>query len=115
MAQVYTAFAAEAKVNEETIEGLQSIEYRQVKNRHDVGAIGTDERITVYFGLRVVVGRLRVASAVPTLDRLLDTNEEFSISAVLRHGETTRNVTFDGCFMDEKTFSISADVHGETI
>ena len=115
MAQVYTAFASEAKVNEETIEGLQSIEYRQVKNRHDVGAIGTDERITVYFGLRVVVGRLRVASAVPTLDRLLDTNEEFSISAVLRHGETTRNVTFDGCFMDEKTFSISADVHGETI
>jgi hypothetical protein len=115
MAQVYTAFASEAKVNEETIEGLQSIEYRQVKNRHDVGAIGTDERITVYFGLRVVVGRLRVASAVPTLDRLLDTNEEFSISAVLRHGETTRNVTFDGCFMDEKTFSLSADVHGETI
>jgi hypothetical protein len=115
MAQVYTAFASEAKVNEETIEGLQSIEYRQVKNRHDVGAIGTDERITVYFGLRVVVGRLRVASAVPTLDRLLDTNEEFSISAVLRHGETTRNVTFDGCFMDEKTFALSADVHGETI
>ena len=114
MAQIFTAFASEAKVNEETIEGLQSIEYREVKNRYDVGAVGTDERVAVYFGLKVVVGKLRVASANPTLDKLLSTNEEFSISATLKHGEGSRSVTFDGCVMDEKSFAMSIDAHGET-
>ena len=36
MPQIYTAFASEVKVNEETIEGLQSIEYTVVRNRRDV-------------------------------------------------------------------------------
>lgn len=114
MAQIYTAFASEAKVNEETLEGLQAIEYRHVKNRHDVGAIGTDERIAVYFGLKVVAGSLRVASANPTLDGLLASNEAFSLSVTLRHGETARNVTFDGCVVDEKLFTLGTERHGET-
>jgi hypothetical protein len=113
--QVYTAFASQAKVNEETIEGLQSIEYRHVKNRHDVGAISTDERIAVYFGMKVVTGRLRVASASPTLDKLLADNTSFSISATLKHGDTTRNVTFDSCYLDEKSFAMTTESHGETI
>lgn len=115
MPQVYTAFASQAKVNEETIEGLQSIEYRFLRNRHDVGAIGTDERIGVYFGLKIVQGRLRVASANPTLDGFLATNTEFTITSTLKHGETTRNVTFDNCVMDEKTFVLGTEAHGETI
>lgn len=115
MAQIFTSFASEAKVNGETVEGLQSIEYREIKNRYDVGAIGTDERIAVYYGLRVVIGKLRVASANTTLDGLLGSGEEFSISATLRHGDTTRTVTFDGCRMDEKTFALSTDAHGETV
>jgi hypothetical protein len=114
MAQIYTAFASEAKVNEETLEGLQSIEYRHLKNRHDVGAIGTDERIAVYFGLKVVAGSLRVASANPTLDGLLSSNEAFSLSVTLRHGDAARNVTFDNCFVDEKLFNLGTERHGET-
>jgi hypothetical protein len=114
MAQIFTAFASEAKVNEETIEGLQSIEYREVKNRYDVGAVGTAERVAVYFGLKVVVGRLRVASVNPTLDKLLSENEQFSISATLKHGEGSRSVTFDECVIDEKSFAMSTDSHGET-
>jgi hypothetical protein len=115
MPQIYTAFASEVKVNEETIEGIQSIDYKMVKNRQHVGAIGTDERIAVYFGLKVVTGRLRVASASPTLDGLLQSNDEFSISATLRHRDTTRLVTFDACYMEEKTFGMSTEGHGETI
>ena len=34
---IYTAARSEAKVNEETIDGLQAIDYRVVRNRHDVG------------------------------------------------------------------------------
>ncbi len=115
MPQVYTAFASEVKVNEETIEGLQSIEYNLVKNRRDVGAIGTDERIAVYFGLKVVSGKLRVASANVTLDGLLDRNDEFSISATLRHRDTTRRVTFDACYLENKAFSLSTESHGDTV
>jgi hypothetical protein len=115
MPQVYTAFQSEAKVNGETIEGLQAIEYREQKSRADVGAIGTDERVAVYFGLRIVTGRLRVASANTTLDGLVGTGEAFSITAILRHGETSRTVAFDECVMDEKSFGLSTDAHGETI
>jgi len=52
MPQVFTAFASEVKVNDETLEGLQSIEYSITKSRQHVGAIGSDERIAVYFGMK---------------------------------------------------------------
>jgi hypothetical protein len=115
MPQVYSALRSEAKVNGQTIEGLQSIEYREQKSRSDVGSIGTDERVAVVFGLKIVTGRLRVASADKTLDGLVSTGEAFSITAILRHGETTRTVAFDECVMDEKTFAMEAAVHGETV
>jgi hypothetical protein len=114
-AEIYDAFASQVKINDETIEGLQSIEYAQVKNRHDVGAIGTDERIAVYFGLKIVNGKLTVASANKTLDGLLKDNKQFSITATLKHGDTTRSVTFDNCFLDDKSFNMTAQVHGETV
>ena len=114
-AEIYDAFASQVKINDETIEGLQSIEYAQVKNRRDVGAIGTDERIAVYFGLKIVNGRLTVASANKTLDGLLKDNKQFSITATLKHGDTTRSVTFDNCFLDDKSFNMTAQAHGETI
>jgi hypothetical protein len=115
MAQIYNAFASEVKVNDETIEGLQAIEYRQLKNRSDVGAVGSDERIAVYFGTKIVNGKLRVASANVTLDKFLEENTEFSISATLKHGETTRQVSFDNCYLDDKNFLMAAQGHGETI
>jgi hypothetical protein len=115
MPQVYTAFASEARVNGNVVEGLQSIEYRHAKSRYAIGAIGTDERVAVYFGLRVVTGTLRVASDNLDLDRLLDTGNEFTVSAVLRHGDASRTVTFDGCVMDEKTFGLSTESHGEAV
>jgi hypothetical protein len=115
MPQIYTAAASEVKVNEETIEGLQSIEYSVVKNRQHIGAIGTDERIAVYFGLKTVVGKLRVASGNKTLDDLLANNGEFTISATLRHRDNTRRITFDACYMDDKSFGMSAAGHGETV
>jgi len=115
MPQVFTALASEVKVNQETVEGLQSVDYNVVKNRRHVGAIGTDERIAVYFGMKNVAGKLRVSSINATLDSLLQSNGEFSISATLKHGEATRRVTFDACYLDDKTFGLTADGHAETI
>lgn len=115
MPQVFTAFASEVKVNEETVEGLQSIEYSLTKNRRQVGAIGTDERIAVYFGLKMVTGKLRVASINATLDGLLQSNASFSVSAGLRHGEATRQIAFDECYMEDKAFGLGSEGHAETV
>ncbi|HTD36022.1 MAG TPA: hypothetical protein VK669_00805 [Candidatus Limnocylindrales bacterium] len=114
-AQVFDAFASSVKVNQETIDGLQSIEFFETKARHDVGAIGTDERIAVYFGMKVVNGRIRVASVNATLDGLLKDNKAFTISAVLKHADKSRSVTFDECYLDDKSFNIGAQGHGETV
>lgn len=115
MPEIYSAFASAVNVNEETIEGLQSIEYTMVRNRQQVGAIGTDERIAVYFGMKLVKGKLTVASANKTLDGLLQSAAEFSISATLKHNDTVRRVTFDACYMEDKEFAMSAQAHGETV
>lgn len=114
MPEIYSAFASEVKVNQETIEGLQSIEYIMVKNRQNVGAIGSDERIAVYFGLKTVNGKLHVASANKTLDDLLQKNTEFSISATLKHRDTTRKVTFDACYLEDRSFSLASQGLAET-
>jgi hypothetical protein len=112
---IYTASSSEAKVNEETVDGLQSIDYRFVRNRHDVGAVGTNERVAVYYGLTMVVGRIRVASVNAGLDELLRSGAEFSISVRLKHGDANRNVSFDQCYMDDKSFALDTEHHGETI
>lgn len=115
MAQLFTAFSSEVKINEETVEGLQSIEYNVVKNRQQVGAIGTDERIAVYFGIKNVAGRLRVASINATLDGFLQDNTSFSVSATLRNGDASRSVSFDNCYLEDKSFGLSAEGHAETV
>jgi hypothetical protein len=115
MPEIYTAFSSEVKVNEETIEGLQAVEYNQANSRKHIGAIGTNERIGVYFGLKIVEGRLSVASANKTLDKLLQSRESFSIIATLRHGGTTRTVSFDDCYMEDKAFELAAEGHAQTV
>jgi fibronectin type 3 domain-containing protein len=104
------------KINDETLEGLQSIEYQESKDRQDVGAIGTDERIAVYFGMKQVMGKLRLASANVTLDKLLAANTKFSVTVAHREGDTVkRSVTFDDCYAEDKAFSLAAEGHGETV
>ena len=112
---IYTAARSEAKVNEETIEGLQAIDYRVVRNRHDVGAVGTNDRVAVYYGLTMVVGRLRVASVNAKLDELLQSGATFDISVHLTHGDSERTVGFEQCYMEDKSFALDTEHHGETI
>jgi len=115
MPEIYTAFQSEVKVNEQTIEGLQAIEYSQENSRKQIGAIGTDERIAVYFGMKIVEGRLTVASASRALDDMLQSRQTFSITATLRHGDTNRIVAFDECYMEDKSFAMGAEGHGQTV
>ena len=91
------------------IEGLQAISFRVNRSRQDIAAIGSDERIGVDFGLKLVVGSLTVRSASPTLDSILDKNDTFQITANLKKGDLTRTVAFDQCYLDDKQVALDAN------
>ncbi len=106
MATILSANASSVMLDNEVIEGLQEITYKVNKSRQDVPAIGTDERIGVDFGLKIVTGTLKVKSDNATLDTHLVDNTVFQIVANLKKGEALRTVTFDECYLDDKNFEL---------
>lgn len=106
MATILSANASSVMLDDEVIEGLQEITYKLNKSRQDVPAIGTDERIGVDFGLKIVTGTLKVKSDNATLDTHLTDNTVFQIVANLKKGEALRTVTFDECYLDDKNFEL---------
>jgi hypothetical protein len=91
------------------IEGLQAITYRLNRSRQDIPAIGTDERIGVDFGLKVVTGTLIVKSTNDTLNTILANNDTFQITANLKKGDLTKTVAFDVCYLDDKQVGLDAN------
>ena len=109
MATILSANASSVLLDNEPIEGLQEITYKVNKSRQDVPALGTDERISVDFGLKIVTGTLKVKSDNPTLDTHLADNTSFQIVANLKKGEALRTVSFDECYLDDKSFELGAN------
>ena len=112
MPTILAATRSSVLVNGEPIEGLQSITYGTVKNQEDIAAIGTDERIDVSFGLKIVKGTLRVKSTNSILNGLMDKNESFQIVANLKKElgmtQAVQTVSFDDCFIEDKSFELDA-------
>jgi hypothetical protein len=81
----------------------------------DVHALGSHERVTVYYGASSVQARLRVASADTHLDELTTSGALFQVVASLRHGEAARSVAFDDCVITGKEFAMATGGHGETV
>ncbi|MFC0533286.1 hypothetical protein [Phytohabitans kaempferiae] len=115
MPLVFSARDSEVRVGNELLEGVRAIEYRSARERREVTAIGTDERIAVYYGARSVTGRLRVASTAKVLDGLLTGPAEFQVVATLRHGANQRTVAFDECWMESKQVELGDGGHQETV
>lgn len=115
MATIFTANSSTLMVDGNPVEGVQGLDYRVVKEQGDVYAIGSDERLTAYYGATRVQGRIRVASTSPALDPLATSGNMFQVVATLAHGETSRSVSFDDCFMTDKSFTINSGGHGETV
>jgi translation elongation factor EF-1beta len=113
MPTILAAARSSVTINGDTIEGLQSITYEIVKNQENVAAIGTDQRIDVSFGLKIVQGTLKVKSTSLILNELEKNNETFQIVANLKKelGMTgmTQTVTFDDCFIEDKDFGLDAN------
>ena len=115
MALVFSANESEVRIGNDLVEGVRGIEYRSQRARHEVTAIGSDERIAVYYGAKAVTGRLRVASTSGVLDGLLTTPASFQVVATLRHGDTNRTVAFDECWMEGKDVELADGGHAETV
>lgn len=112
MPTVLAATNSSVLVDGESIEGLQSITYETVKNQQDVAAIGTDERIDVSFGLKVVNGAMRVKSTSLKLNELMTSNAAFQIVANLKKdlgmSQSKQTLAFDDCFIADRDFGLDA-------
>jgi hypothetical protein len=111
MPTIFSANRSNVLVNGNAVEGLQSLVFRVVTERQDVRAVGVDERVDVIFGLRTVQGELVVQSANHELDDHLAARSKFQIVANLKRDETEgakRTLSFDDCFVENKSFSLAA-------
>ncbi len=115
MPKIFTANSSSVLVNGAVIEGVQGIDYRYVRQQSNVYAIGSNERLTVYYGPSHVEGRIQVISASPDLDRLAASGAAFQVVANLAHGDVTRSLALDDCFMTGKDFAMNSGGHGETV
>jgi hypothetical protein len=115
MATVFSANSSSVTVNGEAVPGVRTIDYRLLREQDAVYALGSDERVAVFFGPMRVQGRVAVASANPALDALAASGAAFQLIAQLRHSDTQRSVTFDDCYMQTKEFAMGAGGAGETV
>ncbi|MFZ4405750.1 MAG: hypothetical protein ACOYOH_00345 [Paracraurococcus sp.] len=113
MATVFSANKSSVLVDGEAVEGLQSLTYRVQTEQEDVRGVGTDERVAVVFGLRTVLGELAVKSVSTKLDDMLGKQAAFQLVADLKQDESEtspkRKLSFDGCYVQDKRFSLAAN------
>jgi hypothetical protein len=114
MPTIFAANESSILVDGEPVNGVQSLDYRTRRARSNVYALGSSERIGVTSGAYDVEGRLRVTSSSPALDALQD-DQTFQVVASLHHGETAVTVTFDDCYLTDKSFDLGVSGHGEAV
>lgn len=113
---IFTANASAVTINGERIPGVRAIDYAFVRAQESVYALGSGERVAVYYGAQKVEARVTIASANAGLDQLLRDGASFQLVAQLgRTAEPTRSVAFDECFMTDKAFALGTGGHAETV
>jgi hypothetical protein len=95
------------------VEGVRSIEYRHQQVRTNIYALGSAERVGMISGPQTVDGILRVVSTSTSLNALT-TDKSFQVTAQLKHGGQKMTVTFDECFLKEKSFNMEVGGAGES-
>jgi hypothetical protein len=115
MPSVFTANSSGILVNNENVEGVRGIQYQLEREQGEVHALGSPERIAVYYGASRVQGTIRVASVSNTLDGLATSGEAFQVVANLTHGQAARSVSFDECHIAGKEFAMTAGGHAEAV
>jgi len=113
-ATIFTAHSSSVLVDGQPIDGVQAIDFRFARQQGDVFALGSTERLTMYYGASRVDGRITVASANATLDGLVTSGAAFQIVGNLAHTDQSRTLAFDDCRMSKKEFSLNTGGHAET-
>jgi hypothetical protein len=113
MATIVAANESSVLLDGKAIDGVRSIEYRQQQSRENVYALGSSERIGMTSGGQYVEGRIKVASTSPAMAALTP-DKSFQISAQLKHGDAKVTVTFDECYLTEKSFALAVSSFGES-
>jgi len=114
---VYSGRISNIKCEGEVIPGAQSIDFKIIKNRRNVNAIGIHERLGIDYGEMYVTGTVRVQSAYLKFDQLYGQEKSFQLVLELKKGgafeEALGTIAFDECVIESKNFSI--DVNGTGI
>ena len=117
---ITSANVSVVKVDGEVIPGVQSIEWKIIRNRQNVYNIGSQERIGVDVGPLYVQGLIRVRSTSTKLDEMLLKDEksiegkQILIQGVFRTTKV-KDIAFDDAYIEEKTFSIDANGVGISV
>jgi len=112
--------AAKSKVLVEgnEIPGIQSLDFKVQRRQADIEAIGIAERIGVEQGQVIVTGSIRISSLNTALDDFLYPVDPPGFNMVLTlnvaEGTKVRQITFDECYLDDKTFEMTANGVGVT-
>jgi hypothetical protein len=112
--------AAKSKVLVEGVEipGIQSVDFKVRRRQADIEAIGVAERIGIEQGQVIVTGSLRISSLNTALDDYLYPVDPPGFNMVLTLnagvGIKVRQITFDECYIDDKTFEMTANGVGVT-
>jgi hypothetical protein len=117
---IASANVSVVKVDGEVIPGVQSIEWKIIRNRQNVYNIGSQERIGVDVGPLYVHGLIRVRSTSTKLDEMLLKDEksiegkQILVQGVFRTTKV-KDIAFDDAYIEEKTFSIDANGVGISV
>lgn len=113
MPNILTANRSNVTIDGTTIEGIQSITYREIREQSDIMSLGSEERIGVAYGASRVSGQIVVASSSDTLNQHMSQKSSFQIVANLKKefgtGQGSQTVTFDDCYIHDQSFGLSAN------
>jgi hypothetical protein len=109
---IVSAAKSKVTIDGDVVDGIQSIDFKVRRRQADVESVGWGERIGVESGQVIVTGTLRVSSMFKKLDDLLymEDPSSFNMVAELNKGdELVKKITFDECFLDDKSFEMTAN------
>jgi hypothetical protein len=111
---VVSANVSNVKCDGEVIPGLQSIDYKIVRSRKNVHAIGIHERLGIDYGEMYVTGVLRVRSSYPHFEELMAEEKPFQLVVQLKKGtEEVGTISFDECSLESNRLTL--DANGQAI
>lgn len=111
---VVSANVSNVKCDGEVIPGLQSIDYKIVRSRRNVNAIGIHERLGVDYGEMYVSGLLTVRSSFPKFEEFMASEKPFQLVVQLKKGtKEVGTISFDECTLESNRFTL--DANGQAI